>query len=429
MKQLQRHLKGLYPYQIDVYHINFSKEVFLIMFTQKKLTIMKKRIFRYLKHILGTFLILGAIAVLIGLSIGASANYGESPLIRYIDNEGPYVFYKNDSTLNVNYIRGNKNDGFYVDKNEYLSDSLIDLTCYFQVDSTNFKFTINPDIKIPKTSYNDNNPILAISDIEGGYKTFRDFLINSKVIDANLNWTFGKGHLVLVGDFVDRGWSVTQVLWFIYKLEQDATKQGGFVHFIIGNHELKNMQGIYKDAAPKYFAVSGILEKKHSELYDTKSFIGKWMSSKNTLELINGTLFAHGGIHPEIANSKLSLDEINQIIRNKYYKMYYPKREKTIEQLLTSTKTGICWYRGYFKDDLTQEEVEKGLNKFNAKCIVVGHTLQSKVNRQYNGKVIGIDVKHPKDYRKSWPNQKSEGLLIVGNKYYRVFANGKKKEI
>ena len=262
-----------------------------------------------------------------------------------------------------------------------------------------------------------------------GYKTFRDFLINSKVIDANLNWTFGKGHLVLVGDFVDRGWSVTQVLWFIYKLEQEATKQGGFVHFIIGNHELKNMQGDYGAAAEKYLAIGNILGKVQSELYNPNSFLGRWVSSKNALELINGNLFAHGGIHPDVADSNLSLDEINQVIQSNYYKPYYPKKEKTIEQLLTSTKTGICWYRGYFKDDLLQEEVDKGLNKFKAKSIVVGHTLQSKVNKTYNGKVIGIDVHHPKDYHKNWPNGKSEGLLIENNKYYRVFADGQKEEL
>ena len=51
------------------------------------------------------------------------------------------------------------------------------------------------------------------------------------------------------------------------------------------------------------------------------------------------------------------------------------------------------------------------------------------MNKTYNGKVIGIDVFHPKDYHKNWPNGKSEGLLIENDKYYRVFADGKKKEI
>ena len=390
---------------------------------------MLKRIVRYLKHILSTILVLGCFAIVFGIYHGASLHYADHPLMYNIDNEGPYVFYKNDSILNVNYVKGNKGDGFYVDKKEYAINSEVSITSYFQIDSTSFDFKIKSDIKIPKTTYNDGNPIVAVSDIEGGYKTFRDLLININVIDANLNWTFGKGHLVLVGDFVDRGWSVTQVLWFIYKLEQDAEKHGGFVHFIIGNHELKNMQGNFDSAADKYLAVSRILEKTQSELYDQKSFIGKWLSSKNSIEMINGNLFAHGGIHPEVANSNVSLDEINQTIRSNYYRAYYPKTTKTNVQLLTSNKTGICWYRGYFKDDLTQEEVERGLDVFNAKTVIVGHTLQSKVNKTYNGKVIGIDVHHPKDYHKNWPSGKSEGLLIKNDKYYRVFADGKKEEI
>jgi len=390
---------------------------------------MRKRIFRYIKHIVVTILVLGIGGILFGLYHGAGLHYGDNPKMMEWDKDGPYAFYKNDSILNVNYIKGNQDDGFFLDQKNYSIDSIIPASCYFPLDSTSFEFSIRTDFKTPKNAYNDDNVILAISDIESGYKTFRDFLINSKVIDKNLNWIFGTGHLVLVGDFVDRGFSTTQVLWFIYKLEQDAAQQGGFVHFILGNHELKNMQGNYESSSPKYFHVSAILEKKQNELYHSNSLIGRWMASKNTLELINGNLFAHGGIHPEIVDYNLNLDEVNKIISNNYYKSYYPKKERTAEQFLTSSNTGISWYRGYFKDDLTQEDVESSLNKFNAKTIVVGHTLQSKVNRLYNGKVIGIDVKHSKDYHTNWPNQKSEGLLIKGNKYFRVLANGESKEI
>lgn len=390
---------------------------------------MKKRIFRYLKHIILTFLVLGTLAVCFGLYHGASLNYGSNPLVYKMDNEGPYVFYKNDSVVEVNYIKGNRKDGFYLDTKEYSTSSNIATKSYFQLDDSNIDFKLNSDFETPKTIYTDDNPIIAISDIEGGYKAFRDFLIQNNVIDNNLNWTFGKGHLVLVGDFVDRGWSVTQVLWFIYKLEQDAEKQGGNVHFIIGNHELKNMQGNYQAAPEKYLAVSNILGKVQSDLYSQNSFLGKWMSSKNAIEMINGNLFAHGGIHPDVAKTNLNLDEVNQIIRRNYFKPYYPKVEKTDENLLTSTRRGICWYRGYFKDDLTQEQVDSGLDKFNAKFIVVGHTLQSKVNRKFNGRVIGIDVKHPKDYQKNWPKGASEGLLIEGEKYYRIYNKGEKEEI
>ena len=390
---------------------------------------MKKRIFRYIKHIVVTIIILGIGGVLFGLYHGAGLHYGDNPMRMNWDNEGPYVFYKSDSILTVNYIKGNQKDGFFTAHKDYIIGSNIPATCYFPLDSTSFEFSINTDFKTPKNTYNDNNEILAISDIESGYKTFRDFLINNNVIDKNLNWIYGTGHLVLVGDFVDRGFSTTQVLWFIYKLEQDAAQQGGLVHFILGNHELKNMQGNYEYASPKYFHVSAILGKQQNQLYDSNSLIGNWMASKNTLELINGVLFTHGGIHQDIVEYNLNLDEINKIIRNSYYKPYYPKKGNSKEQLLTSTITGITWYRGYFRDDLRQEDVERGLDQFNARSIVVGHTIQSKVNRQFNGKVIGIDVNHSNDYHKNWPSKKSEGLLIQGNKYFRVFANGKKKEI
>jgi hypothetical protein len=390
---------------------------------------MKKRILRYAKHIIITLTVLGLMVVSFGLYHDASFRYSENPAMMKWDKDGPYVFNKNDSLISVNYIRGNQDDGFYLDQKDYVLGSKIPAFCHFSLDSTSFKFTINNEIEIPKNTYQDNAKILAISDIESGFKTFRDFLITNKVIDNKLNWTFGNGHLVLLGDFVDRDFSTTQVLWFIYKLEQEAKEKGGNVHYILGNHELKNMQGNFENTSPKYYHVSSILKKKQTDLYGNNSFLGKWMSSKNSIEKINGILFAHGGIHPDLAGYKTNLDEINQIIRSNYYQSYYPNPQKNLEQLLISSHKGIAWYRGYFKDDLSQEEVERGLNKFNAKSIVVGHTLQPKVNKQYNGKVIGIDVKHPKDFSKILPNKKSEALLVDGNKYYRVLHNGEKKEI
>jgi hypothetical protein len=350
--------------------------------------------------------------------------YGNNPQAINLEKEGPYVFYETDSTLNVNYIRGNKLDGFYLDQTEYQTNDEILVNCFFPLDASSFNFTLQSDIITPQDTYADEEAILAISDIESGYKTFRDFLIINKVIDQNLDWIFGKGHLVLVGDFVDRGFSTTQVLWFIYKLEQEARKQGGHVHFIIGNHELYNMQGKFKSASYKYNGVASILGKQHHDLYNKNSFIGKWMASKNTLELINGVLFAHGGIHPGFDDYDITINQVNQINRDHYDHAYFPKPEKSVAQLIRSSKNGICWYRGYIKDDLTQEQVEKGINKFNGKAIVVGHTLQWSVKKLYHGKVFAIDVKHPKDYNENWPSKKSEGLLIDEGKYYRVLADG-----
>jgi len=386
---------------------------------------MKKHALRYFKHISITFLCLALIAIIFGLYHDASLSYDHNTQKMNWHNDGPYLFYENDSVISLNYIKGNKEDGYYVEKKEHPITNSIPARCYFSLDSTNFDFTINTKFKIPKTIYNDHNKIIAISDIESGYKAFRDFLISAKVIDQQLNWIFNKGHLVLVGDFVDRGYSTTQVLWFIYKLEQDAKSKGGNVHFIIGNHELKNMYGDYSASSPKYIYIASMLGKTQANLYDTNSILGKWLSSKNSIELINGVLFTHGGLHPNIVNTNLSLKEINQFIKTHYYQANYSKAHKGKNDFLVSSKNGICWYRGYFKENLSQKIIEAGLSKFNAKAIVVGHTLQSKVKTFFNKKVIGIDVKHPKDYHKNWPNQNSEGLLIENNLYYRIFNKGK----
>lgn len=390
---------------------------------------MKTRILLYLKHVFGTIGILLGIGIIILISLNGSFEYGNNALSINLEKEGPYVFYETDSTLQVSYIRGNKTDGFYLDNTNHQINETISASCFFPLDNSSFDFTINSEFKPPKTTYSDNQPILAISDIESAYKTFRDFLINSKVIDENLNWTFGKGHLVLIGDFIDRGFSTTQVLWFIYKLEQDALKHGGTVHFIIGNHELYNMQGKYKSSAYKYYGVASILGKQHHHLYNQDSFIGKWMATKNTLERINGNLFTHGGIHPGLANYNITIDEVNEMNRANYYKSYFPKPKDSVEQLVLSNRNGICWYRGYFKDDLSQSEIEKGLDMFKAKAVIVGHTIQRKVTKLFNGKVFGIDVKHPRDYNKNWPNKKSEGLLITNDTYFRVLANGETLEL
>lgn len=391
---------------------------------------MKGRIVRYMKHILLTILIAIPLVVFIGLLFGIQFKYGSNPLRKKLNNEGPYVFLKNDSIIQVNYIKGDDNEGYYLESNDFLLDESMNVDCYYPLDSSKFEVKLLSNFKTPDCVYEDGGKILAISDIESNYKTFREFLINNEVIDSNLNWTFGKGHLVLLGDFVDRGYFTTQVLWFIYKLEQDAAKYGGKVHFILGNHEIMNMQGDHRYASSKYSYVSSILSKKQFELYSESSFLGKWMKSKNTIEIINSILFVHGGLHSGITNVELELEEINSLIRNNYYHPYYQKKNRPqIEELLLSNKTSPYWYRGYFHNDIKEKELGQTLNKFNVESIVVGHTVQSKVKRFLDGKIVAIDLKHPSDHQKYWPKRTSEGVLILDNKYYRVFEDGRKKEL
>ena len=382
-----------------------------------------KLILTNLKHFFITLTILTAIAIGVAVKFGVDIDYGDNDLAYKAGDEGPHIFYERDQYV-VNYIRGDSTSGFHIEELRYEFEEQSRARVYFPLEDNSFEFDIDNNIRTPDLLYQDDEPIVAMSDLESGFSTFRDFLIANKVIDSELNWIFGKGHLALVGDFVDRGFSTTQILWFIYKMEQDAEVHGGHVHFILGNHEIKNLQGNFQKAAFKYFYIASILGKQQFDLYGPDALLGRWMASKNVIEKINGHLFVHGGLHPDIANTELSLQAANDIVRGNYRQAYFRKTSGGVEDLLTSTRTGLAWYRGFFESGASEDSVQRVLDHFDAAAIVVGHQPQSRVRSLYAGNVMAINVKHPHDYRGSFPERRSEGLLITNGQYFRLLDDG-----
>src|SRR5690606_8325150 len=187
--------------------------------------------------------------------------------------DGPYIL--NDKIYKVN------------DKNE-LSVEVLDSTKLIKVktefsEMAEFSVIIKEEYPAEKDVYSMPQKLFAISDIEGNFIAFYSILLANKVIDAHGNWNFGEGHLVLNGDFFDRGSEVTQLLWFIYHLEDQAIQNGGKVHFILGNHEIMNLYGNASDNDFKYIEVARkISGKPHwneavSYLYSENSVLGKWL--------------------------------------------------------------------------------------------------------------------------------------------------------
>ncbi len=191
-----------------------------------------------------------------------------------------------------------------------------------------------------------------------------------------------------------------------------------------------NIQGDNRYSKSKYKNIASILRIKQYQLYDTTTYLGKWLQTKNVVEKIGNYVFVHGGLSPALVVNKINIDEINKIARKNYQIPYYPKRNGEVkEKSILNTKTSPYWYRGYFNDKMQQNDIDKILKYYNCSQIIVGHTIQKKVNRIYDGKIIGIDVKHPKDYYKYFPKIQSEGLLIENSKFYRIDDKGKRTEI
>jgi hypothetical protein len=297
---------------------------------------------------------------------------------------------------------------------------------YVQYQKDTRKATIQlPDFIVPlKKSYREErsefrkpSKLFVISDIEGQYVYFKQLLQAAGVMDENFNWTFGKGHLVICGDVFDRGNQVAECLWLIYLLEDKAKEEGGYVHFILGNHEIMNLNRDYRYVNPKYMELAQQKAVSYDDFYNRKTELGQWLRTKNIMEKIGDLLFLHAGVSPYINDLGLDINIINNVTRT-----YYDQTEDSIPPLaqLLLLDEGPLWYRGYFMPPwATKQQIDSTLELFSVKKIIIGHTPIERISSFYKGKVINVDVPHAKGA--------SEGLYIEDKKYYRVGLKGEKE--
>ena len=75
---------------------------------------------------------------------------------------------------------------------------------------------------------------------------------------------------VICGDLFDRGTEVPATMWLLYKLEEEAKLKGGYVHTILGNHDIMNLAGNFKYVDQKYFLNAEKLNLSYADLYSEK---------------------------------------------------------------------------------------------------------------------------------------------------------------
>jgi hypothetical protein len=277
-----------------------------------------------------------------------------------------------------------------------------------------FSVSLKSHLWPEKSTYKEPSKLFVISDIEGEYETLKQLLWKAGVMDQHFNWTFGKGHLVIIGDVFDRGNQVTEALWLIYLLEDKAKKAGGYVHYLLGNHELMNLNGDYRYVHPRYMELARQTGVAYDSIYREHTELGRWLRTKNVMEKIGNYLFLHGGVSHYINAQELPPDSINATARR-----YYGQRDDAIpnEQYLVFSDYGPMWYRGYYMEPkATEAQVDSTLRLFRVKKIITGHTPVERISAFYEGKVINVDVPHARG--------SSEGLLIERNRFYRVPLKG-----
>ena len=338
-------------------------------------------------------------------------------------SDGPYIFHQKDGTLK----------SISIVENEVISE-----TIKLQEAGTKIPTTIPfvPIISlgtksgsIPASKHELPSKLLAVSDLEGNLPHLIQFLQTHNIIDMNFDWAWGDGHLLFNGDSVDRGEQVTELLWFIRKLQQQANAAGGQVHFVLGNHDVMILADDIRYTHNKYKSVAELTGIPYHELFGETSVLGKWLRNQNSIVQIGPYIFVHAGFSPELHKTGLSLTEINNRIRLAIGPPAWPDRDELATSLAWHSK-GPLWYRGYFEKHAekygpkpTAKELQAILDFHKATAIIVGHTVTGNVGYLDGNKhLIGIDV--------HWDTMgEGEGLLITNGVRTRLTYDGESKEL
>jgi len=206
----------------------------------------------------------------------------------------------------------------------------------------------------PQDTFEGIHRVVAIGDVHGDYSRFLEVLRTAELIDGKSAWKGGTAHLVLTGDFVDRGDASAKVMDLIMALEPQALKAGGQVHPLIGNHEAMDLYGDLRYVTKQDFAsfqgpnsrelrdgqMETALENlkrngtplsnesawrktfeeehplgwvEHRLAFQPDGKYGQWLRRQNAIIKINDAIFVHGGI--SLRYSALSIREINEKVR------------------------------------------------------------------------------------------------------------------
>jgi len=354
-----------------------------------------------------------AVVLASGEAVGYSQQSGEWLFAEYpstpLRRDGPYVLYD-----------GSRREALTLQPQ---ADGKIRLVHTRAGDAVEVVADGAPDIRfhVPLRDHHPRSPVqwpmpqklLAVSDLEGEFAAAVRLLGAQGVIGERLEWTYGNGHVVLIGDMVDRGIDVVPLLWLIYKLEAEAEAAGGAVHYVLGNHERYLLQGRAKSAHPKYLATARATGRKHGELWSERSELGRWLRSKPVMIKVGDTVFAHGGVSRKVLALAPDLADIDAVAARCV-------AETTRCGGAVMRHTGPTSDRTLAKaneaDAAANAHLARVLHHFGAQRIAIGHTRVNQVGHTHGGRVLRTDVAHARGM--------NEAILWRDARWWRVDDHG-----
>ena len=248
--------------------------------------------------------------------------------------------------------------------------------------------------------------MVAIGDLHGDLVAAREALKLAGAIDDADNWVGGNLVVVQTGDFLDRGDDDLAVLDLLARLETEASKQGGAVYVLNGNHEAMNVAGDFRYVSPNAFApFDRLIESSgnHALAKDIAARfpavahgraaaflpggpIARALAKRPVVLKVGDTVFAHGGVLQR--HIAYGIRRLNREV-SKWFVGHAPPPEAILDS------DAPIWTRRYGVYNVPREtcdELNQVLEEMGAKRLVVGHTIQKTITSACNEKVWRIDV-------------------------------------
>ena len=371
--------------------------------------------------------------------------------------------------------------------------------------------------------------VVAIGDIHGSIDGLNTILRTAGLADGRV-WTGGNVTLVQTGDFTDRGTGVRAVMDLLMALEPQAAADGGRVRVVLGNHEAMNLVGETRDVTPAIFATfaddksearreegwrdyekftaaraaklgaaaakplareawmtahpPGFFE--YREAFGPEGTYGKWLRGLPAAAHIDGSIFMHGGIHPDTAPDSIediskqvarelrNFDDYNRhLVSRSVILPFFTLQEifdavqaeaRAITAAQTAAKNGESaslaqsqilsdidrkhvevlqgvgrigtwavlnpngplWFRGYatWPSPGNAPEVTKLLKKYNARRFVVGHTIPAtmRITPRFDRRIFLIDTGMLSTHYKGG---RPSALEIDGDRVTAIYPDGR----
>lgn len=278
--------------------------------------------------------------------------------------------------------------------------------------------------------------VVAVGDVHGAYEPFVAILREAGLIDRRDRWSGGRALLIQTGDVLDRGPHSKRVIDLLRRLEREASRAGGRVYALLGNHELMRVLGDWRYVSPEEFkaferadsadlretvfqrinAAAASRAQAEKRTHDEAAFraqffkdvplgfiemrvafeamgeYGQWVRSRPTIVKVNGIGFLHGGVSDKVAS--LGCQGINDAVTKELASL--PTVPEEVEKLLSTSETGPLWYRGLATEpeESFAPTLATILERLRARAFVIGHTpvLPGRVATRFGGRVIQIDA-------------------------------------